>query len=126
MRGWGGEWTRGSPRYQGPWGDTLGPGYTGERVEREREVPTQARVLSPHLWLEHKKAFHREIRNSLLEESLSHHPSTVGLDEQRKSMVLELYHRKAGRKTKVERERETGHGQEEGRGKERERGKARK
>ena len=49
-------------------------------------------------WLEHRKAFHREIRNGSLEESLSHHPSTVGLDEQRQSMVLELYCRKAGGK----------------------------
>jgi hypothetical protein len=43
-------------------------------------------------WLEHKKAFHQEIRNGSLEESL------VGLDEQRHSMVLELYYRKAGTK----------------------------
>jgi hypothetical protein len=29
-------WTRGSPRYQDPQGDTLGPGVTGERAEGER------------------------------------------------------------------------------------------
>jgi hypothetical protein len=33
--------------------------------------------------------------------------STVDLDEQRLSMVLELYYRKAGRKRKVRRERES-------------------
>jgi hypothetical protein len=52
------------------------------------------------LWLEHRKVFHWEIRNSSLGESLSHHPSTVGLDEQRQGMVLELYCRKAGGKRK--------------------------
>jgi hypothetical protein len=41
-----------------------------------------------------------EIRNGSLGESLSHPPSAVGLDEQRHSMVLELYYRKAGRKRK--------------------------
>jgi hypothetical protein len=47
----------------------------------------------------------------------------VGLDEQRQSMVLELYCRKAGEREKVERERErerereTVYGQEERRGK---------
>jgi hypothetical protein len=44
----------------------------------------------------------------------------LGLDEQRQSMVLELYCRKAGGKRKGrkrERERETNHGQEERRGK---------
>ena len=59
----------------------------------------QARVLS--LWLEHRKAFHREVKSGSLEESLSHHPSTEGLDEQRQSMVLELYYRKAGEREKV-------------------------
>ena len=49
----------------------------------------------------------------------------MGLDEQRLSMILELYCRKAGRKVKGKRERETGHSQEERRGKERDRGKAR-
>jgi hypothetical protein len=37
-------------------------------------------------------------RLGLLGESLSHHSSLVGLDEQRQSIVLELYCRKAGRK----------------------------
>ena len=50
----------------------------------------------------------------------------AGLDEQRLSMVLELYYRKAGGKREGrKRERETGHGQEERRGKRRERRKAR-
>jgi hypothetical protein len=52
------------------------------------------------------KAFHREIRNGSLGESLSHCPSTVGLDEQRQLMALELYFRKAGRKREGKRERE--------------------
>ena len=76
-------------------------------VERGKEVPMQARVLS--LWLEHRKAFHGEVKSGSLEESLSHHPSTEGLDEQRQSMVLELYFRKAGGKRESKRERETSH-----------------
>jgi hypothetical protein len=56
--------------------------------------------------MELRKDFHREIRNGSLGESLSHPPSTVGLDEKRRSMVLELYYRKAGRKREGMRERE--------------------
>jgi hypothetical protein len=41
-----------------------------------------------------------------LEESLPHHPSAVGLDEQKQSMVLELCCRKAGKRERRERERE--------------------
>jgi hypothetical protein len=37
----------------------------------------------------------------------------AGLDDQRQSMVLELYCRKAGRKREGKRQRETGHGHEE-------------
>ena len=37
---------------------------------------------------------------------LPHYSSTVGLDEQRQSMVLELYCRKAGRKREGKRERD--------------------
>ena len=58
---------------------------------RGREVPTQVRVLS------------------------------LGLDEQRQSMVLEIYCRKEREKV----ERKTGYGQEEGRGKRREKRKSR-
>jgi hypothetical protein len=36
----------------------------------------------------------------------------VALDEQRQSMILELYCRKSGGKRKGKRERKTGHGQE--------------
>jgi hypothetical protein len=36
---------------------------------------------------------------------LSHHPSTADLDEQRQSMVLEFYCRKAGGKGEGKRER---------------------
>jgi hypothetical protein len=45
-------------------------------------------------WLECRKAFWQEVRCSSLGESLSHHPNTVGLDEQSQSKVLELYCRK--------------------------------
>ena len=41
----------------------------------------------------------------LLGGSLSHHSSIAGLDEQRQSMVLELYCRKTGEGEKVKRER---------------------
>jgi hypothetical protein len=61
-------------------------------------------------------AFWREVRHISLEESLSHHSSMVGFDEQRQSMVLELYCRKAGRKREG-RKRKTGHGHLERRGK---------
>jgi hypothetical protein len=47
--------------------------------------------------LEYKMAFWQEIRRGLLGESLSHPSSTVGHDEQKQSMVLELYCRKEGR-----------------------------
>ena len=71
------------------------------------------------LWLERRKAFWLEVRWRSLGESLSHHSSTVVLDEQRQSMVLELYCRKAGRKREeVERGREAGHGHVERGGKE--------
>jgi hypothetical protein len=40
----------------------------------------------------------QEVRRSSLGESLFHHSSTAGLDDQRQSTVLELYCRKAGRK----------------------------
>ena len=49
-------------------------------------------------WLEHRKTFLRETRRGYLGESLLHHSSMVGLDEQSRSMVLELYCRKAERK----------------------------
>jgi hypothetical protein len=57
------------------------------------------------LQLEHRMAFRREIRLGLLGESLSQHSSMVGLHDQRQSMVLELYCRKAGerREEKIER-----------------------
>jgi hypothetical protein len=40
-----------------------------------------------------------EQRKVSLGESLSHHLSTEGLDEQRQSMFLQLYYKKAGRKS---------------------------
>ena len=47
-----------------------------------------------------------EIRNGSLGESLSHRPRAAGLDEQRQSMALELYYRKAGGKREGKRERD--------------------
>jgi hypothetical protein len=38
--GWG--WTRGSPQYQGPQGNTLSPGDRGERFPRRRESLVQS------------------------------------------------------------------------------------
>ena len=42
-------------------------------------------------WLELRKAFLQEVRRGSLGESLSNRSSKVGLDEQRQSMVLELF-----------------------------------
>jgi hypothetical protein len=50
-------------------------------------VLARMRVLGP-----------REARQGLLGDNLSHRSSMAGLDEQRQSMVLELYCRKAGGK----------------------------
>ena len=82
--------------------------------------PMQVRVLGPvRGW-----NAGRPSRGSL-GESLSHHSSTAGLDEQRQSMVLELYCRKAERR---ERERQTdrqagySHVERGWKGRERERG----
>jgi hypothetical protein len=50
------------------------------------------------LWIESRKAFWQEVKCISLEESLSHHLSIVGHDEQSQSMVLELYCTKAERK----------------------------
>jgi hypothetical protein len=57
------------------------------------------------LWLECRKAFWWEVRCSSLGESLSHHSSMADLDEQRQSIVLELYCKKAGCKRKGKRKR---------------------
>jgi hypothetical protein len=54
-------------------------------------------------------AFWREVRRGSLGESLSHPSSTVGLDDQRQSRVLELYCRKAGERREG-RKREASHG----------------
>jgi hypothetical protein len=67
------------------------------RGQKERS-PHEGKSPKSGLWLEHRKAFHQEVRNSSLEESRYHCPSTADLDEQRQSMVLDLYCRKAGRK----------------------------
>ena len=62
-------------------------------------------------------AFWREVRCGSLGESPSHRSSTVGLDDQRQSMVLELYCRKAERKRKGKGKREASHGHVERGGK---------
>jgi hypothetical protein len=51
----------------------------------------------------------REVRHGLLEESLSHYSSMSGLDDQRESIVLQLYCRTAGKKREGKK-REAGHG----------------
>ena len=68
------------------------------------------------LWLEQRKAFWLEVRCCSLEESLSHCSSTACLDEQRQSIVLELYCRKTGEK-RENRKREASHGHVERTGK---------
>ena len=50
------------------------------------------------LWLEQRKTFHWKVRCGSLGESLSHRSRNVSLDEQRQSMFLELYCRKAERR----------------------------
>ena len=75
----------------------LGGSHTGESL-----------WFSP--WLECRKAFQQEVRRSSLGESLSHHSSTAGFDEQRQSIVLELNCRKTGRKIEGKRKRGTGYG----------------
>ena len=82
-------------------------------------VPMPGKSFWSGPWLEPRKAFWWEVRCGSLGKSLSHHSSTVGLDEQRQSMVLELYCRKAGRKREG-RKREAGHGHMERGGTERE------
>ena len=73
------------------------------------------------------KAFHLEIRNGSLQESLSLPPSAVGLDEQRHSMVLELYYRNAGkREGRKEREKEERLERKRVRGREERRGQERR
>jgi hypothetical protein len=86
------------------------PGRREERARREGVLGGSHVGKSPWSgpWLEHRKAF-CQVRQGSLGESLSHHSSTVGLDEQRHSMVLQLYCRKAGRKREI-RKREAGHG----------------
>jgi hypothetical protein len=58
-------------------------------------VPMPGKSFWSGPWLEPRKAFWWEVRCGSLGKSLSHHSSKVGLDEQRQSMVLELYCRKA-------------------------------
>jgi hypothetical protein len=71
-----------------------------ERAGREEVLggsPTGESPWSCSL-LECRKASWWEVRRCSLGKSLSHPSSMAGLDEQRQSMVLELYVRKARRK----------------------------
>jgi hypothetical protein len=63
-------------------------------------VPTRARSLGQVCgWSTGRPSGWRlDMARSTLGESLSHRSSTAGLHDQRQSMVLELYCRKAGRK----------------------------
>jgi hypothetical protein len=82
------------------------PGGTGPRGLKEERAGREGALDGSHMgespwsgpWLEHRMVFWQEARCGSLRESLSHHSSMAGLDEQRQSMVLELYCRKAGRK----------------------------
>ena len=76
-------------------------------------VPTQARDLG---LVRDWSTGRQEVRHSLLGKSLSHRSSTAGLDEQRQSMVIDLYCRRQGKIDKVERGTEAGHGHVEGGG----------
>ena len=73
-------------------------------------------------WLECRKAFQLEVRHGSLDENPLCCPNTVSLNEQRQSVVLELYCRKAERKRKGKRNGGAGHGHMERRGKERRKG----
>ena len=80
----------------------LAPRAKGRGGQRERALGVSQAGESP--W------FHWSVGRPFsgrLGESLSHHSSMAGLDEQSQSMVLELYCRKAGRKRKG-RKRERG------------------
>ena len=73
-------------------------------------VPMQARVLSPVHGYSVGRPSGWSLDCSSVGESPSHHSSKVGLSDQRQSMVLELYCRKAGGKREGrKREREAGH-----------------
>jgi hypothetical protein len=67
-------------------------------------------------WLECRKAFQLEVRHGSLDENPLCCPNTVSLNEQRRSVVLELYCRKAERKREGGR-REASHGHVERAGK---------
>jgi hypothetical protein len=78
----------------------LSPRAEERRGQDERALDgshmSKSALYSP--WLQHRKAFWWEVRYSSLGENLSHHSSIEGLDDQKQSMVLEIYYKKAGRK----------------------------
>jgi hypothetical protein len=102
-----GSWAAHQPRAEG----RRGQGGIGEHLI----FPTGESPWS-NLWLQSRKAFWQVVRWCSYGESLSHRSSKGGLDEQRQSMVLELYCRKAGRRREG-RKREAGHGHVERAGK---------
>jgi hypothetical protein len=71
-----------------------------ERARREEPMDSSHIGESPWsgLWLEHKKAFQWEVRSPSLGESLSYRSSRADFEEQRQSVVVELYCRNARRK----------------------------
>ena len=73
-------------------------------------VPTQVRVLGLVHGRNAGRPSRGRVRRASLGESLSHHSSMAGLDEQRQSMVLELYCRKAERKREGRKRETTSHG----------------
>ena len=79
-----------------PWGWLSQP--WGQREERAGGGSHMGENPWSGPWLEHRKAFWREVRCGSLGKSLSHGSSTADLHKQRQSMVIEHYCRKAGRK----------------------------
>jgi hypothetical protein len=80
----GGGRTRGNLTW-GPRATRCSPRVMGEKVEGKKGSHIGESEHSRPL-LEHRKAFHPEIRKGSLGESLSHPPSTVGLEE---SFIIE-------------------------------------
>jgi hypothetical protein len=93
----------------GPHGQLISPGAEERRGQGERGswmVPTRARILGLVNGWSAGRPSGREARCGSLGESLSHWSSMAGLDEQRQSMVLELYYRKSeGKRESRKRER---------------------
>jgi hypothetical protein len=88
---------RAENKMEAPGGGSIIPRVEERRRQRERGcwvVPMLARVFGPVQGWSTGRPSKQEVRSSSLGEILSHCSSTVGLDEQRWSMVLEIYYRK--------------------------------